>query len=408
MHLIPAYNTRMHIGAPELSHHGDKIHVTVPVTFDPAYADRRAPAPDQLWYEFPAEYEPDLYLGPEPFIMALLPLAITTGEAIEVSAPVSPRFAFHVRCMMRVYAYWNPHRFEAVPLRCPSYQLSEVSRSDRGTAVMFSGGVDSFHALRAHLDENEAVPEYRLTHGIFIFQFDQKPYERESYTQALQSYQDLFQDLGLTLIPADFNLRAFYPKPERMSKHRFQHLTHGMVLASVGGLLSGGLSRLYLAASNKFITTIVYGTSLLTDGMMSSEHFEVIHGGFDQLRAEKLLELIDWPVTYDHLRVCWWQPQGVQNCGRCHKCVRTMMTLSIAGKLQAYSTFPNTLTLPMILRRSSTGTDHYFIPEHLAAARRYKRLDFVVLLHFIGIIAHSRFHLKNLIKRFLPKVVGFE
>ena len=358
----------MKIGTPEITHDNNKVQVHVPVHFDPALADRRAPnIPEALWYEFPAEYEADLYLGPEPFISALIPLAMAIGETIEVTAPISPRFAFNADRFMRVYAYWSPTDFQTVPILTPGYQVPPA-REARGSALMFSGGVDSFHTLYSHLHDNQKVPPYCLTHGIFLFHFDQREHERPSYKQAAEVYSQLFTDLGLKLICADFNTGKFAPSRKWMSDHRFQSMTHGAKLAGVGGVLAGGLERLYLASSNKFTTTIVYGTSILTVTLLSTETFDVVHSGFDRTRGQKVIELSEWPATYDHLRVCWWQPQGVQNCGRCHKCVRTMTTLEILGRLQDYSTFTTPLRTSLILRRNTVVVDRNFGQEHLAAA----------------------------------------
>src|SRR5262249_59102310 len=40
------------------------------------------------------------------------------------------------------------------------------------------------------------------------------------------------------------------------------------------------------------------------------------------------------------LRVCWENPDGAYNCGRCEKCLRTMINLLIAGALDRCPTFP--------------------------------------------------------------------
>jgi hypothetical protein len=397
----------MKIGTPEVTQHNDKVQVHVPVHFDPAFAAQRAPnIPDALWYEFPAEYEADLYLGPEPFVGALIPLAMTTGEPIEVAAPISPRFAFNADRFMRVYAYWSPTDYRSVPIISPGYQVPQA-REGRGTAMMFSGGVDSFHALYSHLHEKEKVPTYRLTHGLFLFHFDQREHERGSYNQAAEIYAQLFTDLGLSLICADINARRFMPHADRIPSHRFQSMTHGAVLSSVSSMLAGGLARVYLASSNKFTTTVVYGTSMLADPLLSTETFEVIHSGFDRTRADKVIELSEWPATYDHLRVCWWQPQGVQNCGRCHKCVRTMTTLEILGRLQDYSTFSTPLSLLLILRRNTVIVDRNFGQEHFAAAVARRRWGFAALMVLTTTLSWLRYWARGLVLRVFPKFDGF-
>ena len=61
-------------------------------------------------------------------------------------------------------------------------------------------------------------------------------------------------------------------------------------------------------------------------------------GGFS--RAEKTLTIAHWPETFSRLRVCWRKQDGLNNCCRCSKCMRTMLALEICGTLRHYTTFP--------------------------------------------------------------------
>jgi hypothetical protein len=54
------------------------------------------------------------------------------------------------------------------------------------------------------------------------------------------------------------------------------------------------------------------------------------------------------PVALDHLRVCWDEYGENYNCGRCPKCLRTMMSLYLTGTLDRSGTFEHTLDLDRI------------------------------------------------------------
>jgi hypothetical protein len=45
------------------------------------------------------------------------------------------------------------------------------------------------------------------------------------------------------------------------------------------------------------------------------------------------------------LRICFANPDGAYNCGRCEKCLRTMISLRIAGALERCKTLPHYLNL---------------------------------------------------------------
>ena len=48
-------------------------------------------------------------------------------------------------------------------------------------------------------------------------------------------------------------------------------------------------------------------------------------------RQQKVRRLSQSPEWLPHLRVCWDMPEDRLNCGKCEKCLRTMIGLSIEG-----------------------------------------------------------------------------
>lgn len=385
------------IHPPERIDNGRTIEVRVPIEYRGSEID----LPDQLWYEFPADCAEFLDLGMESFVAGLLPLAMTLGEDIQVVGTLSPKFAFHAARYQRLRQLKDPNVFQGIDLRADGFETIDPPARARGAGLMFSGGVDSMDVLLDHLPDQMPYRPYQLTHGIFLFHFDQRSYQRAAYEAALEIYQGWFEQLGLTLIPADYNLKRFRPPRSPIPLKEWVNRTHGAGLMSVGMLLGRGLARLYLSASDTIGSEIEYGTSALTDHLMSTERFEIIHEGFDRNRSEKLERLAKNPQTYDYLRVCWWQHHGVQNCGRCHKCVRTMTTLAVLDKLTSYRTFSTPLTTELILRRGSTVLEGDFVEENLSLARRRGRTKYVWLLTVT--LALSR--LRALVRRWV-QVLG--
>lgn len=69
-------------------------------------------------------------------------------------------------------------------------------------------------------------------------------------------------------------------------------------------------------------------------------------------RLGKVRFLSTQPGVLDALRVCWDAgaiPQGYLNCGRCLKCVRTMLAFMACGQLATTKAFPfNDVTAEMM------------------------------------------------------------
>jgi len=69
--------------------------------------------------------------------------------------------------------------------------------------------------------------------------------------------------------------------------------------------------------------------------MLSTAGFEIIHDGIAFSRLQKFVALREWDDGYNNLRVCF---TGIDrdiiqegNCGKCTKCVRSLLVFQLAG-----------------------------------------------------------------------------
>jgi hypothetical protein len=87
-----------------------------------------------------------------------------------------------------------------------------------------------------------------------------------------------------------------------------------------------------------------YGTHPLLDPLYSSSDLRIRHDGIELSRLEKTRLIAGWDVALQNLRVCNQYRQyrsGRLNCGRCEKCVRTMLGLLAVGALDKTNVFPS-------------------------------------------------------------------
>ncbi len=396
----------MRIHAPEITRTNGNVRVSARIE-----TEARLPhLPETLWYKFPEEFEGMIFHGLEPFLIPLVPCAMNIVEAIDVPGDISPRLLFHLERYQQMYHYWEPRSFAPIPIRHAgsrgSDPLVNPARA-KPVGMMFSGGVDSFHTLHRNLPGNQPVPEYQITHGIYLFGFDLQEHERASYAKSLARYQRLFADLHLTLIPLEFNARQFWRGGTQLENRHWQAKTFGAGLAGAGHVLGGGLGKLYMASSQLFNHGEFMGSEMRLDQSLSTEWLEIIHDGLVEDRTRKTVALADWPATYDALRVCWWNPDGVQNCGQCPKCVRTMTTLEALGKLGHYSVFPKPYRPRLILQRLATIAGSAYLRDMRAIARKNGRWDLVIPLWIAGWIANIRAALKRFARVFNPAFEGW-
>jgi hypothetical protein len=86
----------------------------------------------------------------------------------------------------------------------------------------------------------------------------------------------------------------------------------------------------------------------------------------------------DWPAARSALRVCWQDlpDDAPLNCGRCRKCVRTMLGLAALGRLGDVPTFPRHELTPADLAVCEVDRQtRRFYEELLAPLERCGRGD---------------------------------
>lgn len=356
--------------------------------------------PRDLYFRFPERYEPVLALRADGFAATALLVAMYTGEDLTIRAPISPKLAYGLIEYCNIFHSWLPKLFRMIDIKYENIENLPQNLSGGVVASAFSGGVDSFFTLWSHLPENQAIPDARITHGLFIHGYDLRLDEGDVYQAIAQKYSTLFQNLGLNLILASTNAYQF-------SQFRVDwSLFHGAPLIGAALLLSPFLKRFYVPAGFVYDELIPQGSSVLIDHLLSTESLDIVHHGASTNRFEKIATLTKWPLTYQHLRVCANKHQSseLKNCSRCHKCIRTKVALSILNALPNYTSFSPELSLGDYFRWGfQTHMSPIFAREILKRAWKAGRI-FMALEVLIAITINSlvKFTL-TLLKMLLPQ-----
>src|SRR5690606_26336313 len=113
---------------------------------------------------------------------------------------------------------------------------------------------------------------------------------------------------------------------------------------------------------------IPWGSHPDLDKHWSSESLEFVHDGCDLGRIEKVRFISQSDVAMETLRVCFRTPTDALNCGRCEKCLRTMINLRIVGALERCQTFATALEPEKIARLLAPDeSTRAFFQENLQA-----------------------------------------
>jgi hypothetical protein len=285
----------------------------------------------------------------EPFVPAALLAAMANGEPLEMSegSPVSPRLLEGIERAQEMLHVWNPE-LRRVPIRAGR---SPASLHRPEIATLFSCGVDSLYTLQKHLNQ---ISLLLLIQGLDI------PLDNpEVFDSARASAESLAQETGHHVITIRTNLR------DLAGVHRLSlSLVHGVLLAGVA--LAVGCSKTYLPASFTYAHLMPWGTHPMLDPLWSTESCELVHDGAEARRTDKVAALAQWEAALRILRVCFSSRQHY-NCGRCEKCLRTMVSLYLVGARSP--TFPP-LPPVAVLRKAPADPMAICMEENLELAER--------------------------------------
>ncbi len=283
-----------------------------------------------IWYRVRGGQVAD---GAETLLAATLVPAMRVGGGLHIEGAVSARLLHTVPRIQEIFHAWYP-MLTQIPVRV-SPRPPGPSVTPRGVACFFSGGVDSFYTFLKARDE--------ITTMIFVHGFDIRLDRVALRDKVAGAVRDIAAKLHRPLIEVETNLRDFSNRYARWAPEYF-----GAALASVGLLLSPQFRRIYIPGSVTYAELLPWGSHPMVDTLWRTEETELVHDGCEATRVQKVAFVAGHEVALQSLRVCWENRNGAYNCGRCEKCLRTMISLRAVGALDRCPTFPRRLSLPAV------------------------------------------------------------
>jgi hypothetical protein len=288
-------------------------------------------AAEEYWFAVPARHAPALSASGNCWLACLLPLAATLGEPLRIPLPVDGALLSNAERLLRIWRAWYPH-LSVVTVAADIAEPAAPSASARG-AAFFSGGVDSFFTILRDREtappaERRPIAELIVVHGFDI------PLDRPAAFQRLYARLARVADaLGHDLLDVATNLRS-----TRWSAAQWSYLAHGAGLAAVALALESRFHTVYIAGGGGYRGLHPWGSHSVTDPLFSTAGTAIVYDAVAYLRTEKIERIADSPLVHDALHVCY-ELEADANCGVCHKCLRTMLTLDICGTLGRCATF---------------------------------------------------------------------
>jgi hypothetical protein len=247
----------------------------------------------------------------------------------------------------------------------------------RASGIFFSGGIDSFTALRMNRLLYPAGHPRSFTEAILVFGLEQD--DPEQFEIVRKSLDDAARETGLRLVPVYTNVYLPFRDEDRMTGFSlWKKKLGGSALASVGHALAGGLSGVTIAATHAHLQP--WGSHPVLDRLYSSSDMDVRHSSFTLSRPERIRVVAQWEPALRNLRVCNryrdYAP-GHLNCGVCEKCLRTMLILLSLGALERTDAFPTKDVTPEMVDKGANiaKLPEFRIPDYQAMIPMLEAID---------------------------------
>jgi hypothetical protein len=300
---------------------GNVIEITVRVT-------PKVKAPLEYRYRFPRNQLGLFTDSSDPYLIANIFLAMYWGEDIHVAGRCSPSLLANLERFQEIWTCWRPDIYRKVKLTADEEREDTYSRNSSGISL-FSGGIDAAFALLWHAKKDagrcSVNPKVSLmVNGMGGFQHGAESLYKTAFNEAQLSTKPMNIPMGQVWtnwqylqLQQGLNVYDIFPTGFISCLHMFRK---GFSYGLFGSSDNTEHYKFEKAGSNP-----------LTDPLLSSDGFKLIHEGSAFTRVEKIRYLAKWPEFLQTLRVCNQSHRTHRNCGNCEKCIRTALSFKVAN-----------------------------------------------------------------------------
>ncbi|WP_085317686.1 hypothetical protein [Derxia lacustris] len=277
----------------------------------------------ELWFEAEKPWawdQPDA----EIFLLAVYQWAMTLHADVHVTGAVTHGLLANLEEFGEAWARWIPKNYKRIRVFADTVLEPLLPAAPFEAVAAFSGGVDATFTAMRHAKAQVGHRTRKLKACAFIHGFDIGLDDQAAYDHAFESASRTLADVQVPLIRIRTNFRQLVQVSWEDA--------HVAALAAALHTVQG-TARVALVGSTKAYDELVipYGSLPITDALLSSERMAVIHDGASHTRTQKVAAIATWPAGAQGLRVCWQEASNGRNCGKCEKCVRSMLNFRVSN-----------------------------------------------------------------------------
>ncbi len=275
-----------------------------------------------LWFKFSKSISLPKDDDCDSYTLAVIMDAMKENRNIEIKGSVSEELLSNLVEYQAAWNKWLPNTYSKIDIFCNN--IRKTSERSPGAICAFSGGVDATFSVLRHSKSKLSYRSKKINLCAIVHGFDIPTEDENAFKKAKDN-------AGNTLADIDIDLYSIKTNYREISKVNWEHSFSCALVAALSNFKKSAGTCLVGSSEPYDSLVIPWGSSPITDHLLSSDEFFVIHDGASHSRTEKVEEIAIWKTGIDNLRVCWQGDLKDRNCGVCEKCVRTKLNFLATG-----------------------------------------------------------------------------
>jgi hypothetical protein len=277
----------------------------------------------EIWVRVPAPHDAQLGEQADWAAILLVFTAMRARRPLAVHGTVSPSLLRNLDEFQAAWSSWSPELYSHVEISADVEREALPAREPERAVAAFSGGVDALYTALRHQRGLVGRRSRPIGAGVMIHGYDIPANDEAMFRPAFERAERLGGDLGFPVIPVATNYRVVEPQWEHVHIAAVTACLH-LFQPSYGVGLVG--------SSEPYVSLVLpWSSNPVTDHLLSSDRFRIVHDGAESDRVKKLEALVSWPAAAGQMLVCWEPTPDGRNCCRCNKCVRTILNFRVLG-----------------------------------------------------------------------------
>lgn len=285
---------------------------------------------DTIWFKVDKKYGEYLcYERSDAYVIAMLNYAMRNGHDIECEAPITEDLYYNIdNYLVDALVKHNKEFYRTI---IQAEVASETLPSFGAVGTGISCGVDSLHAVANQT--NLIFKNHNITHLTFnnVGSHGEGKRASDLFAKRCERPIRFAKEYGFEIIVSDSNLMDII-KQVHFESHTYSSLFPVYCLQK--------LYSIYYYASAGFgyhefrLDERDCGAyELLSLPLFSTNRLRIYSEGEGLSRMDKLKDIVRYKPSYKYLNVCL---SSEDNCGKCEKCIRTLLGIDALGVLDKY------------------------------------------------------------------------